>query len=63
MVNVFLNDAAYARLKAVKREEQSFSDVVLEKIPQDIDWDDFVGAWKGIDAKKAYAEIKRERER
>lgn len=63
MANVFLTPEAYARLKAAKKEGQSFSDVVFEKVPQQIDWNEFLGSCRGINAKKLFAEIKRERER
>ena len=61
MVNVFLSPEAYARLKAAKKGNQSFSDVVIERVPQEIEWKEFLGSAKGIDAKKVYGEIKRER--
>jgi len=34
MVTVYFNDRAYARLKAVKKPGQSFSDVIKEWFPQ-----------------------------
>jgi predicted CopG family antitoxin len=61
MANVFLSNEAYARLRAAKKPNQSFSDVVLERIPQEIDFSEFLGSCKGLDAKKAYAEIKKDR--
>jgi len=61
MANVFLSNEAYARLRAAKKPQQSFSDVVLERIPQDLDLSEFLGCCKGMDADKAYAEIKRGR--
>ena len=62
VANVFLTAEAYARLKAVKNEGESFSDVVLENIHQKIDWDGVVGSCKGIDVKKLKAQVKRDRE-
>ena len=61
MANVFLTDEAYARLKAAKKQGQSFSDVILDTIPQEIDWEKHLGSWKGADVKKLMAEIKAER--
>lgn len=63
MANVFLTGEAYARLKAAKRQGQSFSEVIMQKIPQEINWAEVVGSCKNMDAKKAFAEIKRERDR
>lgn len=63
MANVFLSAEAYARLKAAKKEKESFSEVVMQHVPQQIDWEQVVGSCRGMDAKKAYAEIKRDRER
>ena len=61
MANVFLTDEAYARLKAAKKGNESFSDVVIEHIPQQIDWNKYLGCCKGIDAEKLVEELKRER--
>lgn len=61
MANVHLTDEAYARLKAAKKKDQSFSDVILEKIPQEIDWDRCIGSWKDVDVKKMMAEVKADR--
>lgn len=63
MANVFLTAEAYARLKAAKNEGESFSDVVMEHIPQKINWSEVLGSCKGIDSKKLYKEIKKERDR
>ncbi|MBI5636125.1 hypothetical protein HY993_04150 [Candidatus Micrarchaeota archaeon] len=63
MANVFLSTDAYARLKAAKKEGESFSDVIITFIPQEINWGEFLGSCKGIGAKKLYAQIKKERER
>ena len=63
VANVFLSAEAYARLKAAKKEGESFSEVIIEHIPQEIDWNEFLGSCKEINAKKLYAEIKKERER
>ena len=63
MANVFLNDDAYARLKAAKKASESFSEVVLAHGPQTIDWDEVVGSCKGMDSKKIRSEIRQERER
>lgn len=61
MANVFLSPEAYARLKAAKKEGQSFSDVVLERVPQEIDWKEFLGSCKGIDADRINAQIREDR--
>ena len=61
MANVFLTDEAYARLKAAKKEGQSFSEVVIERVPQEIDWDKYLGIWKGVDAEKMVANIRKAR--
>ncbi len=63
LANVFLSAEAYARLKAAKENEESFSEVVLKYVPQEINWNEFLGSCKGLDAKKVFAEIKKERER
>ena len=63
MANVFLSSEAYARLKALKKQKQSFSDVVMEYVPQEIDLKEFLGSCRGMDAKRVFAEIKRDRER
>ena len=62
MANIFLTNEAYARLRAAKKEGESFSDVILENIHQKIDWDEVVGSCRGIDVKKLKAQIKRDRE-
>ena len=61
MANVFLTDEAYARLKAAKKEGQSFSDVVIERVPQEIDWDKYLGCCKGMDSERLKAQIRRDR--
>lgn len=63
MANVFLTPDAYARLKAAKKPGESFSDAVVRFVPQEIDWDEVVGSCKGLDAKKTFAEIKKDRMR
>ena len=63
VANVFLSSEAYARLKALKKQKQSFSDVVMEYVPQEIDLKEFLGSCRGMDAKRVFAEIKRDRER
>ncbi|MBI5226366.1 antitoxin VapB family protein [Candidatus Micrarchaeota archaeon] len=63
MANVYLTDEAYARLKAAKKEGQSFSDWVKENAKPHIDWDQFVGCCKDMDIDKAMAEMKKERRR
>ncbi len=63
MVNVFLTPEAYAKLKAAKQEGESFSDVVVREVKQQIDLDKYFGALKGMDAEKLSAEIKKERDR
>ncbi len=61
MINISLNDEAYARLKSVKKKDQSFSKLILEKIPQDINFDKFFGAWKDEDIEKLKAEVRKGR--
>lgn len=61
MANVFLTEEAYARLKAAKKEGQSFSDVVMERVQQEIDWDKYLGCCKGMDAEKLVAELRKDR--
>lgn len=63
MANVFLNDEAYARLKAAKKETESFSKFVLREIPVQNRVSEFLGSWKGSDLKRIVSEIERERER
>ncbi len=63
MPTVFFNNSAYARLKAAKRSNESFSDVILRCVPQKINWDKFVGSCKGIDTEKIIKEIKKDRYR
>lgn len=62
VANVFLSDEAYARLKAAKKAKESFSEVIMQHVPQQINWDEVLGSCKGMDSKKIYAEIKRDRE-
>lgn len=61
MANVFLTDEAYGRLKAAKKERESFSDVIVRTVPQEINMKEFLGCCKGEDAKKIKAEIRKER--
>ena len=61
MANVFLNDVAYSRLKAAKKQGQSFSDLVIEIVPMKTKFSDMLGAFPDIDAKKISAEIRKER--
>lgn len=63
MANVFLTDVAKARLKAVKEENESYSDIIMQYVPQKINWNEFVGSCKGIDAEKIKSEIREERHR
>ena len=63
MPNVFLTSEAYARLKAAKKGDESFSDVIVENLRQDIDINDFLGSCSEIDAEKLSAGIRRERNR
>ncbi len=63
MANVFLTSEAYARLKAVKQQGESFSDVVMLHVPQKIDLKEFLGSCKEIDADKLNARIKSGRRR
>lgn len=63
MPNVFLNDAAFARLRSSKKKDQSFSDVVLAKVKPELDVDEFFGAFKHTDAKRALKELQEERRR
>ena len=61
MVNVFLNNQAYARVRAAKKEGESVSDVVLRYVPQDLDVSEYFGSCKGLDADRANAKIRQER--
>lgn len=63
MANIYLKDEAYARLKAAKKEGQSFSDVIMDEIPQKVDLDAFFGSCKGTDAKRILKELQDERRR
>ena len=63
MANVFLTQDAYAKMKAAKLEGESFSDVVMREVKQNIDLDEYLGCCKELDAKKVYAQIKKERVR
>jgi predicted CopG family antitoxin len=63
MTRVSLTSEAYARLKAVKQQGESFSDVVMQHVPQKIDLKDFLGSCKGMDADKLNVRIKSERRR
>lgn len=63
LANVFLSGEAYARLKAAKKAGESFSDVVMREVKQDLDLNEFLGCCKGMDVDAAIAKIKRERER
>ena len=63
MVNIFLSPEAYARLKAAKKGGESFSEVILEKIPQEVDLKEFLGSCRGMDADRMIAQIKKERDR
>ncbi len=62
MVNVYLSDGAYTRLKTAKKPGQSFSDVIIEHFPMAaLDFSEFLGSCKGLNAKRTYAQIKKER--
>lgn len=61
MANVYLTDEAYARLKAAKREDQSFSDWILENAKPRIDWGKYVGCCPDLDVDAAIAQIKKDR--
>ncbi len=63
MANVFLSGEAYARLRAAKRDGESFSDVVIREVKQDIDMNEFLGCCKGINADKLVKELQAERRR
>jgi len=63
MANIYLTDEAYARLKAAKKDGQSFSAWVTQNVKPDVDWQQFVGSCKDLDIKKAMAELKKERRR
>ncbi len=63
MANVFLSEEAYAKLKAVKEEKESFSEVVIRCTHQQIDWKKYLGSCKGIDTEKIIKEIKKGRSR
>ena len=57
MANVFLNDEAYAILKAAKKEKESFSDVVVREVAVQNRVKEFLGSCKGMDVKKMIREI------
>ncbi len=61
MVNVFLTPDACARLRAAKGENESFSDVVIREVKQQVDLDKYLGACAGMDVEKAIARIKKDR--
>ncbi|BAJ50416.1 hypothetical protein CSUB_C0556 [Candidatus Caldarchaeum subterraneum] len=62
---ISLSDEAYAALKRIKREGESFSDVVLRLVGQAKyrPLSEFAGRWAGDDIDKVFEEILRERER
>lgn len=68
MVNVFLNDEVYAKLRLLKNENETFSEVIIRKLDkEEIDNSKFLGCMseKGVDneklAKKLIKELKGER--
>ena len=61
LANVFLIDTAYAKLRAAKQDRESFSDVVMRYVPQDLNLKEFLGSCKGMDANKLNEKIRRER--
>ncbi|MBI2444902.1 antitoxin VapB family protein [Candidatus Micrarchaeota archaeon] len=63
MANIYVTDEAYARLKAAKSEDQSFSDWILENVRPQIDWDRHFGSCKGMDVKRIVKELQDERRR
>ncbi|OIO25297.1 hypothetical protein AUJ14_04740 [Candidatus Micrarchaeota archaeon CG1_02_55_22] len=63
MANVFLSGEAYARLKAAKKGGESFSDVVMREVKQDLDLKEFFGSCKGMDAGKINKRIRTDRRR
>ncbi len=62
MANVFLTEEAYARLKAAKHQGDSFSDVVLREVKQNVDLAEYLGAWENTDANKLAEELRQERQ-
>jgi predicted CopG family antitoxin len=62
---ISLSEKAYATLRKRKRQNESFSDVVLriagERERKSIL--DFAGAWKGDDIDAVFSVVKRDRER
>jgi predicted CopG family antitoxin len=64
MAVVYLNDEAFSRLRQNRRPGETYSAVVLEFVPtKAVALDRFLGICKGMDAKAAYARIKKERKR
>ena len=61
MANVFLTSEAYAKLKAAKTENESFSDVVLREIKQEVNLAEFLGSCKEMNAEGIVEQIKRDR--
>ncbi|MDJ0270636.1 MAG: antitoxin VapB family protein [Aigarchaeota archaeon] len=62
---ISLSDEAYTALKRIKREGESFSDVILRLVGQ-VKYrplSEFAGRWAGNDIDNVFEEILRERER
>lgn len=69
MVNVFLNDKAYLKIKSIQEENESVSDVILDKLKIIGENEDYFGCLKekGVanekEVEKMIKEIKKQRER
>lgn len=57
---ISLNDDAYQHLKRLKREDESFSDVVLRLTNQERDLDRAFGALAGTDFRAGVKQARRE---
>lgn len=57
---ISLNDEAYHHLKRLKREDESFSDVVLRLTDQQRDLDRAFGALSGTGYRKGVEQVQRE---
>jgi len=62
---ISLSDEAYAALKRIKREGESFSDVIMRIVSQAKyrPLSEFAGRWSGEDIDEVFREILQERER
>lgn len=61
--NISLTDDAYERLKAHKREDESFSDVVTRLADANEDKLKGFGAWADTDLRESVAEAREEADR